>query len=202
MSGFGKKNAGPNRAANGSFGKKTNRTMPDPIVTSQSYQIPSMTSSDDFGSQESYGNSSLQLGRPAFWIRIVAMAIDGVILFIPMLAISAVVATEESFTLMIIVLGLLQIFYHTAMEASPMQGTLGKFCCGLVVTDNHGAPLSFGRSLLRNSIGRALTGWCPFFIGYIIGAFREDKKTVHDLIAKTVVRYRGASYSSFEHAFG
>src|SRR5437868_1207840 len=40
--------------------------------------------------------------------------------------------------------------YFVVMESSPAQGTLGKICLNLRVTDAHGDPITFRRASFRN----------------------------------------------------
>jgi uncharacterized RDD family membrane protein YckC len=44
------------------------------------------------------------------------------------------------------------ILYGAIMESSSRQATLGKMAMGLVVTDQMGQPLSFGKALGRNVV--------------------------------------------------
>jgi uncharacterized RDD family membrane protein YckC len=75
--------------------------------------------------------------------------------------------------------------YHTLMESSSLQATLGKMALGIVVTDLDGGRISFGRATARywSQILSALI----LGIGYLMAGFTERKQALHDMIAKTLV---------------
>ena len=65
--------------------------------------------------------------------------------------------------------------------------TLGKMVFRIRVVMLNGAPLSFGLSVLRHLgswLSAAILG-----IGYLLAAFRADKRALHDLIAGTRVEH-------------
>jgi len=58
------------------------------------------------------------------------------------------------------------------MESSVRQGTWGKILMGLKVSDEKGAPITFGRSLVRNLSKLISTATVGF--GYMMGVFRQE----------------------------
>jgi uncharacterized RDD family membrane protein YckC len=71
------------------------------------------------------------------------------------------------------------------MESSQYHATLGKMLLGLIVTDDQGRPITFGRATGRffsKLISRFTLG-----IGYIMAGFTQRKQALHDLIANTLV---------------
>jgi len=75
--------------------------------------------------------------------------------------------------------------YYGVCEGSPWSATLGKKICGLVVLDEQGRPLTFGKSFLR-SLCRLVSG-AILGIGYIIGLADSQGKALHDKMAGTFV---------------
>jgi uncharacterized RDD family membrane protein YckC/type II secretory pathway pseudopilin PulG len=78
--------------------------------------------------------------------------------------------------------------YYAACESSSRQATLGKRAVGIVVTDTSGRALSFGRAS-----GRAFAKWLNAFtlgIGWIVVAFSQQKRGLHDFVAGTLVVQR------------
>ncbi|MEL7236808.1 MAG: RDD family protein, partial [Chloroflexota bacterium] len=64
--------------------------------------------------------------------------------------------------------------------------TPGKRLNGIRIITVDGSVPTFSRLVLRNTIGYVLSYWI-FFIGFLI-AFRDDeKRTLHDRMAKTRV---------------
>jgi uncharacterized RDD family membrane protein YckC len=139
-----------------------------------------------------------------FWRRFVAMMIDGFV-FTP-IAIALLASTGifgiilhsgEDFESVgaamfgLSVLGMLLLLsvgswlYHTVMESSRYQGTLGKLALGSIVTDLNGQRISFARANGR-FFGKWLSG-AIFNIGFLMAAFTEKKQALHDIIAGTLV---------------
>lgn len=104
------------------------------------------------------------------------------------------------------------LLYHSLMESSPWQGSLGKKICGVVVTDLAGKRVSFGRALKRNA-AKAIA-WLPYtvikiatdqspltlppmiydgltwigFAGCGIAIASLNKQCLHDAVADTLVQ--------------
>jgi len=75
--------------------------------------------------------------------------------------------------------------YHTWMESSRYQATLGKMALGIIVTDMNGQRISFGRAN-----GRFFGKWVSSMImniGYLMAAFTEKKQALHDILAGCLV---------------
>jgi uncharacterized RDD family membrane protein YckC len=125
-----------------------------------------------------------------FWIRVGAVLID------------LVCATAAETLFGLLVWGLLEDRLATAASrafrflASPCYfiffhwawgQTLGKMAFRIRVVDVAGGPLSFGQAVLRH-IGSWLSA-VILGIGYLLVAFRADKRGLHDLIARTRVEH-------------
>ncbi|MFM9837335.1 MAG: RDD family protein [Cyclobacteriaceae bacterium] len=145
-----------------------------------------------------------------FWLRFVAIIIDGIIIGVlqfvviaPILAAigigissGASAIDSEDPTAMIAkamaifsTVGLIgqvvNILYFTLMESSKYQATIGKLALGLIVTDVNGGKLDFVKALIRN-VSKIVSG-IILLIGYIMAAFTEKKQALHDIIAGTLV---------------
>ena len=128
-----------------------------------------------------------------FWSRFVAFFIDGIITSMAAGYLGVVLegfyraagGTSEGAGDLGSFLGLiLGWLYYAIMESSAKQATLGKIAMGLVVTDERGNRLTFGRATAR-SFAKWLFGF-----GCIIAAFTEKKEALHDMIAGTIVYQR------------
>jgi uncharacterized RDD family membrane protein YckC len=118
-----------------------------------------------------------QLNPVGFWHRAGAFVIDLVIL-IP------IVTVGQQF--MPVVAGLICWWLYFALfESSGWHATPGKRIRGIEVTDINGVHLRFGRATLRFA-GRLLST-APLFLGFLLAAFTQNKQTLHDLIASTLV---------------
>ncbi len=122
-----------------------------------------------------------------FWQRVLAFIIDALIIT----AASGIVGLgvdldfdwefwEQQNGIQIVVLWL----YYALMESSKWQATVGKMALGLRVTEDSGAPLSFGRAS-----GRFFAKYLSAIalIGFIMIAFTQKKQGLHDMIAGSVV---------------
>lgn len=117
-----------------------------------------------------------------FWIRFFANFIDGLIVFIVQLLLSA--AGFDSSSAGVIFAAIYFVGFWTATGTSP-----GKMMLSLRIEKQDGKPLGFGDALLRyfgTIISSIILG-----IGYLMIAFDDRKRGLHDIIAKTRVVYKG-----------
>ena len=144
-----------------------------------------------------------------FWLRFVAVLIDGVIIWIPLTilfaltgigaALSGAISTHGgdpseilgalfgmAFLAMLGLFVVARWLYFAAMESSSWQATVGKKVLGLYVTDMAGQRTSFARATGRN-LGKFVTDLIPLAIGYILAGFTEKKQALHDMIAGCLV---------------
>ena len=135
--------------------------------------------------------------RPGgFWVRLVAYSIDITIVLIAALTIARIMGIDvyDLYTLREFLAGdydlirvALWILYFTASVAI-WSTTLGKRIFGLRVVRNDGSKIGIGRAFARTLCYYAsliLIG-----IGFLMIAFRRDKRGLHDLICDTKVVYR------------
>ena len=118
-----------------------------------------------------------------FWIRLVAYIIDTIVMAILMAVVGVVFEKNQS------LVGLLTFvmywLYTALLNSSSWRATVGKKVLGLVVVDEYGDRLSFGRAtgrFLAEIISTLTLG-----IGYLMVAFTAHKQGLHDKIAKTFV---------------
>ncbi len=144
--------------------------------------------------------------KPAgFWIRFVAAIIDGIIVqllvvpvaFIVGLVIGVAGAASQSNTdALQAVSGMLGFFiglvggwiYEAWMTSSSKQATVGKLALGLKVIGEDGGRISFARATGR-FFGKYVSV-LTLLIGYIMAAFTDRKRALHDMLAGTYVVYK------------
>ena len=148
------------------------------------------------------------IGRPAgFWIRVVALLIDGLILGVIFAIIGGILAALIGFNIkdpenisdaeaiaaggfgLILVVAMIVVawLYEAILTSSAHGATWGKQAMGLRVLRGDGARLSFGRATARYFSKAIVTPLLPLFIGYLLAAFTRRKQALHDFIADTVV---------------
>ncbi len=129
-----------------------------------------------------------------FWLRVVASIIDSIIVNVVISIVSAVVANAEDGGLA--VSGSLSLFgnwlYSALLEAGPWQATVGKKVLGLIVVDDRGNPISFGRATGRY-FGKIVSALI-LLIGFFMAAFTARKQALHDMMAGTLVVKRPTGY--------
>lgn len=130
-----------------------------------------------------------------FWIRFGAKFIDGLIIGVVNMAVSLVLgftmatSSDPSQAYMIVVISnLLQIAIaaaYTTWLLGRYGATLGKMACKIKVVTPDGGSVSYARALGRY-FAEILSAMI-FSIGYIMAAFDDQKRTLHDRICNTRV---------------
>lgn len=149
-----------------------------------------------------------------FWLRFLAIIIDGVILAVPIWILEAIFfaifglgsiaslsrlgpnpdPTAAVAALSGMIGGILMIcfvafflhwLYFSLMESSAKQATLGKMVLSLKVTDLNGQRLTFGRATGRYF--SKIISALIMYVGFIMAGFTEKKQALHDMIAGTLV---------------
>jgi len=128
---------------------------------------------------------------PGFLIRLVASVIDGILFLIVSAILGFIIGiffeSEDTFY---IVTGyampvIIPWLYYAIMESSSKQATLGKMVLQIIVTDNKGNRISFGRATVR--FFAKIISTLILLIGFIMIAFTKKKQGLHDMIADTLV---------------
>lgn len=134
---------------------------------------------------------SPELLRAPFALRCAALSIDYILLLIfpaGWLTLGKVLGegNTTSLTTTIWVVGI--VFFLTNFLLLPVfRGqSIGKMLTGITIVNIDGTELSFGRLVIRNTIGyliTILTGG----LGFVISALNSTGRTLHDLLSGTIV---------------
>ena len=127
-----------------------------------------------------------------FWIRVVAYIIDGILLTIVcgvvdrLLGINILATDWDHYDPLANVISLvIGWLYFALLESSERGATVGKMVMGLRVVTSDGRRLSF-----MNATGRyfaKILSAIILCIGFIMVAFTDRKRGLHDMIAGTLV---------------
>lgn len=130
-----------------------------------------------------------------FWRRLVAMLLDGMLLFFPQAILRVLLGLPvlsyddewgDKTALTAEACGLaLALVYCATLEASGGQGSLGQQMMGLAVTDSHGRRIGFGRALARQFAKVLSTLLCG--VGYLLQLWNGKRQTLHDMICGCLV---------------
>jgi uncharacterized RDD family membrane protein YckC len=134
-----------------------------------------------------------------FWIRFLATFIDNIIICLAFYIIQTVTgidllgsdsASDDASTesgIGSLIAFLIYISYMTITTGSSLQATLGKKALGLKVIRSDGDEITYLRAFGR--FWAYTISNITFGIGYIIVAFTNQKKALHDMVADTRVVY-------------
>jgi uncharacterized RDD family membrane protein YckC len=135
-----------------------------------------------------------------FWRRVLAYIIDSIIINIAVSALGVAIGLGLAVPMQTsgsdfieavsgVTGGVLGLFgswlYFAIMESSSQQATVGKLAMGLVVTDEAGHRIGFGRATGRY-FAKILSALI-LMIGFMMVGWTERKQGLHDLIAGTLV---------------
>jgi uncharacterized RDD family membrane protein YckC len=87
----------------------------------------------------------------------------------------------------ILFLGPGSLAYGIGVEASAHQATLGKIVVGAII--------------MRNTLGKMISSFTPFYISYLMGLARKDRRCLHALMAGTMVCEKSKAAASCEQTF-
>ena len=136
--------------------------------------------------QASAASSTATTAKAGFWIRFVAILIDGIIVGIVSTAIGSIfnLSTNGRSGLNLL-LGLVYYVYFWS-NTGPWPGqTLGSKLLNIRVVRTNGSDLSLSQALIRY-VGFVISALC-LLIGLIWAAFDANKQGWHDKIADTYV---------------
>lgn len=140
------------------------------------------------------------IGYGGFWIRVVAYLLDAILLNIAFgiigsfIGLGLLTADPAKLDEMILSpeMGRFQFIsvvvtwlYFALMESSPRGATVGKMVVGLRVVDERGQRISFLRATGR-FFAKFISAMI-LLIGFLMVAFTERKRGLHDIIAGTLV---------------
>lgn len=156
--------------------------------------------------QATAGVAAAPVHYGGFWIRVLAYIVDGIILNVVFWLLMAIFGVSMFEGMMAgdpagmeaasgmgafiqLVTLVIWLAYAAGFIASPLQATPGKLLVKLKVTDNAGQRLGVGRAVGRE-LAKIISA-IILLIGFIMVAFTDRKRGLHDMIASTLVMYRG-----------
>lgn len=142
--------------------------------------------------------------RPAgFWIRVGARILDSifitfvffiVFLIIPISGSEVEVFPEITQNDLIVnsIQGIGELLYGLIVPVIWVGYTVGKRICGIRIVKVDGSNVGFGTMLIRVVVGGfvyVITLGIAFIVSVFMVAFRKDKRSIHDMLARTYVTY-------------
>jgi uncharacterized RDD family membrane protein YckC len=142
----------------------------------------------------------------AFWQRLLAWLLDGVILTIlffillfiisvgyptasvydPQTGTTVKTLSSEGAIAVLISAFVVPYFYYAFFESSHFQATPGKLALGIYVSTTNGGEVDFATATMRYMVRGLLSGWCVS-LGYWMFFFTARKQCLHDLVSGTIV---------------
>ncbi|MBG9944963.1 RDD family protein [Brevibacillus formosus] len=122
-----------------------------------------------------------------FWSRLGAGLLDAIIVGLPLLLITYIITgnTEDN-----LVTNIISSLYSLLVPVFWHGYTVGKRIVGIRIARIDGEPVGIGTMLLRNLVGGivyVITLGIGVIVSAIMIAVRQDKRSIHDLIAGTYV---------------
>ncbi len=150
-------------------------------------------------------NNTVQSRYSGFWVRGAAHIIDGLVLAIISMIIIMPLGFLIGFTsamseskfmefmgqIIMTIIGFAVGWAYYIFMTHKFQATLGKMAVGAKVLDANGQHLSLGKIVLRETIGKFVSGMI-MGIGYLMVVFTSKKQGLHDMMAGSVVVYKDA----------
>jgi len=166
-----------------------------------SADIDEVFSSIDIGNVP-YAMPIVTVKYAGFWIRFVATIVDSLILSIPFViarfGVGIIFTSSGLSTKILAIIGLLASmligWIYFILMTHNKGATLGKMLVGITVKSDDFQKLSLGKVILRETIGKFVSG-IILYIGYIIAGFTKRKQALHDKFAHSVVVYKDPSKS-------
>lgn len=138
-----------------------------------------------------------------FWRRCAAAVLDGFLIGVAVMLLQAALglglpeplpaqpleALLGGMLLAVLVALAAQWLYFAAFESAAVQATPGKLALGLKVVDDGGRRIGFARASGRY-FGKILSG-LVLNVGYLLAGWTGRKQALHDLLAGTLVVFRG-----------
>jgi uncharacterized RDD family membrane protein YckC len=140
--------------------------------------------------------TSTNVSYAGFWIRAAALILDSLIVGVVTFFIGFILgvvggASKGALPATLVenlasLIGIVVSFSYYVLMVWKKGATLGKQAVGLRVLRGNGENMSLGRAALREIVGKFASG-IILGIGYIMAAFSDKKRALHDMIADTVV---------------
>jgi uncharacterized RDD family membrane protein YckC len=135
----------------------------------------------------------VKVSNPAgFWVRLGASLLDSIVLAIVVAIIGLIIGFTYGDNTGSLLEFILNLCYTLILPVLWYGFTVGKKALGIRVVKLDGSDISFGTNAKRILLG-SLVYLLTLGIGFIVSAFmvgmREDKRSIHDLIAGTYVTY-------------
>jgi uncharacterized RDD family membrane protein YckC len=139
---------------------------------------------------------ALSSEQPAgFWVRVLAALLDSMLCNILVFAMGFALGMllnvtdsymSQSVRLLMMTMGILVTLFYYVFFTGYCGQTPGKMAMHIKVVHKDGFDVGYGQAFVRETIGKTISS-LVFCIGYLMVAFRSDKRGLHDLIAATKV---------------
>lgn len=126
-----------------------------------------------------------QYKNGTLWSRFFALIVDNILIAILLIILENITQSKNQFLFNTMLFTLVPPLYGTLMIYF-FETTIGKRLFKLRVVTSSYKKVSFFSALLRESVGKYLSG-VVFSLGYLTALLNPEKKTWHDTIAKTQV---------------
>lgn len=132
--------------------------------------------------------------KAGFWLRLVALMIDGFLVFIMQIIFGILLAftgsngfdMQDSMSILVQLFSIIISLFYWIFFTGYCGQTPGKMLLRIQVVRADGAAVGYGKAFYREVVGKFISG-IIFAIGYLMAAFDDQKQALHDRMAKTYV---------------
>ncbi|MEI8249121.1 MAG: RDD family protein [Candidatus Taylorbacteria bacterium] len=146
------------------------------------------------------GQEVVPVKYAGFWIRYIAVFVDSWILVIPIgilqfvlsLALKSIGVPVSAVSIITGLFYMVAVWAYYIVMTHQYGATLGKMLVGIRVKSDDLSVLPLKNIIIRETVGKFVSG-ILLSIGYIIAAFTDKKRSLHDMFAHSVVVYKDPS---------
>lgn len=132
--------------------------------------------------------------KAGFWLRFVAIMIDGFLVFLMQVGFSMLLMLigsnsfnpEGMMSILIQLFSMILSLFYWIFFTGYCGQTPGKMLLRIQVVRTDGESIGYGKAFYREVVGKFISG-IIFCIGYLMAAFDDQKQALHDRMAKTYV---------------
>lgn len=132
--------------------------------------------------------------KAGFWLRLVALMIDGFLVFIMQIIFGILLAftgsngfdLQDSMSILVQLFSIILSLFYWIFFTGYCGQTPGKMLLRIQVVRADGTAVGYGKAFYREVVGKFISG-IIFAIGYLMAAFDDQKQALHDRMAKTYV---------------
>jgi uncharacterized RDD family membrane protein YckC len=157
-------------------------------------QENSIASPENIPAEPSERSELMEKPKAGFWLRLVALMIDGFLVLLIQIILGALLAyigsngfnLHNSASMLVQLFSTIVSLFYWIFFTGYCGQTPGKMLLRIQVVTSDGTTLGYGKAFYREVVGKFISS-IILCIGYLMAAFDDQKQALHDRMAKTYV---------------